>query len=85
MEGIGLPIGWNEANRPDGAAGWVSRIFGWSTTVLAVLLGAPFWFDVLGKFARLRATGNREGTGKDNDRAPEHRDDPSARRRPVLT
>jgi hypothetical protein len=68
---------------PDDFWSWLGRLAGWSATVLALSLGAPFWFDVLGKFARLRNTGNREGTLKDDDRAAEDRDDPS-RRRPAL-
>jgi hypothetical protein len=28
------------------------------------MLGAPFWFDTLSKLARLRTTGNPEGTAK---------------------
>jgi hypothetical protein len=35
----------------------VLRIPGWLFTGLAVMLGAPFWFDVLTKFVNLRATG----------------------------
>ena len=30
---------------------------GWLITFLALALGAPFWFDALGKIAGLRATG----------------------------
>jgi hypothetical protein len=40
------------------------------------MLGAPFWFDLLGKFARLRSTGRREGTEK-TDRSAVDRDDMS--------
>ena len=83
VEQLGVPVGWESANVPDGFWSWLGRLAGWSATVLALSLGAPFWFDVLGKFARLRNTGNREGTLKDDDRAAEDRDDPS-RRRPAL-
>jgi hypothetical protein len=79
---LGLPVGWGGSALPDSAFGWVGKVLlGWPATILALTLGAPFWFDVLGKFARLRATGNREGTEKDDDRAPEDRDDPSRRGR----
>ena len=30
---------------------------GWLATILAILLGAPFWFDLLNKVANLRGTG----------------------------
>ncbi|MFI5134441.1 MAG: hypothetical protein ACHQD9_01180 [Chitinophagales bacterium] len=32
----------------------IMKIVGWTVTVFAVSLGAPFWFDVLGKVANLR-------------------------------
>ena len=33
---------------------------GWFITVAAISLGAPFWFDLLGKVANLKGVG---GTG----------------------
>ena len=32
-------------------------LLGWLLTGVAITLGAPFWFDVLGKVSNLRATG----------------------------
>lgn len=56
-----FPLGY-----PDGfpgSAGITFRmIVGWLFTIAAVSLGAPFWFDLLGKVARLRAAG-RSRTG----------------------
>lgn len=74
VEQLGLPIGWSDANTTGSI--W-SRLAGWLVTAFALSLGAPFWFDVLGKAARLRNVGNREGTQKDSARAAEDRDDPS--------
>jgi hypothetical protein len=81
---LGLPIGWAKVNQPSDVWSAIGRLFGWLATILALSLGAPFWFDVLGKFARLRNTGNREGTMKDDQRAAEDRDDPSGHRPPPL-
>jgi hypothetical protein len=90
VQELGLPVGWNDANIPDSdqeagalVVDWAGKVLGWLATIVALSLGAPFWFDVLGKLARLRNTGNREGTEKDDERAPEDRDDPS-RRRPAI-
>jgi hypothetical protein len=45
-----LPIGWqNEINR--------FSLIGWLITATAALFGAPFWFDLLQKFIRVRGTG----------------------------
>jgi hypothetical protein len=61
IQGLGLPIGWDK--KPgDPARVSLSKhpgraIIGWLLTFLALSLGAPFWFDALGKIAGLRATG----------------------------
>ena len=63
LHALALPIGWAKENRPTGW-GWGSKVFGIIVTAFALMLGAPFWFDTLSKLARLRATGNPEGTAK---------------------
>ena len=35
-------------------------IVGWIMTIMAISLGAPFWFDLLSRISHLRATGARE-------------------------
>lgn len=57
---VSLPIGWAEfqwkglkLSGPD----MLSRVPGWLVTVLAVSLGAPFWFDLLDKFINIRGAG----------------------------
>src|ERR1051326_2788045 len=35
---------------------WAKIILGWLITAAAVTLGAPFWFDTLGKFMQVRST-----------------------------
>ena len=55
-----FPLGYPEGF--PGSAGITFRmIVGWLLTVAAVSLGAPFWFDLLGKVARLRAAGRVRG------------------------
>lgn len=62
-----FPLGW-EGEDPFGlredvqnwdAWTWLSHLFGWLFTAAAVSLGAPFWFDLLGRVAKLRGTGKR--------------------------
>lgn len=53
LQPLQLPLGWN-GGIPQG--GWPQRILGWLLTALAVSLGAPFWFDMLGKFMSVRST-----------------------------
>jgi hypothetical protein len=58
-----FPIGWTEENRAkwtswtrERPTGWLALI-GCIVTGLALSLGAPFWFDLLGKFMNIRGAG----------------------------
>jgi len=59
------PCGANLGGVWPPADAWAShilwRIPGWIFTALAVMLGAPFWFDVLNRVVQLRATGKKVG------------------------
>lgn len=66
-----FPLGW-EGEDPFGVREdvqnwdlwiWLSHLFGWLFTAAAVSLGAPFWFDLLGRVAKLRGTGKRPDRG----------------------
>jgi hypothetical protein len=48
---------------------WPLKVAGIIMTALAVSLGAPFWFDLLGKLVNMRSTGKPEGE------ASKHRND----------
>jgi hypothetical protein len=58
-----IPLGWSlstggqERDFPDDTSGWIAKAIGILITTFALLLGAPFWFDLLGKVAHLRAAG----------------------------
>jgi len=42
----------------------LQKIFGFLITAIAISLGGPFWFDLLGKFVKLRSAGNKSKTDK---------------------
>ena len=64
---LGKLIGW-EKSPTDHSVGDVIRHFpGWFLTIVAVSLGAPFWFDVLNKIMKLRNTGRVPPKGKDQE------------------
>ncbi|HWI89825.1 MAG TPA: hypothetical protein VNT20_01065 [Flavisolibacter sp.] len=42
-----------------GQAGNWETLFGWLITALAVMLGAPFWFDLLSKLVKIRGAGTK--------------------------
>lgn len=53
LEALKLPIGWGADNNHVNLA----SVGGWLLTIIAISIGAPFWFDALGRLARLRTTG----------------------------
>jgi hypothetical protein len=55
VQQLKLPIGW--ANGAPHGWGYGSKLIGLLITAFALTLGAPFWFDLLGKVATLRGTG----------------------------
>jgi hypothetical protein len=92
LEELQIPMGWSVAEDPDPGTpdprrlvwpwddwGWfLGKLIGLALTVAALTLGAPFWFDVLSKVARLRATGApppttdavRKGEGEETRAGP---------------
>jgi len=58
LEGLGYPIGWNDAVLKN-LGGWTGfdMLAGWLLTAAATLFGAPFWFDMLEQFVRLKGSG----------------------------
>jgi hypothetical protein len=66
---LGIPLGWSKDTSPSGW-GIPGRILGLLLTAFAVLLGAPFWFDLLGKVSQLRGAGPPSGGGATSAPAP---------------
>lgn len=61
VAGLGMPVGW--AGGVDWTVGgWLAHATGWLVTALLLMLGAPFWFDVLSRLTSLRATGIKPPT-----------------------
>jgi len=58
LDQLGQLMGWTSALAADPDPwNWLTRIAGWIVTIVAVSMGAPFWFDVLNKFVNLRSGG----------------------------
>ena len=92
LEELEVPLGWSVRDDPTPETpdprrlvkpwddwGWFfGKLLGLVLTVAALTLGAPFWFDVLSKVARLRATGApppttdavRKGEGEEKRAGP---------------
>lgn len=48
----------------DTPMGFVLKLLGWTITIFAVSLGAPFWFDLLKRVAKLRSVGDNPAERK---------------------
>jgi hypothetical protein len=60
LDALKLPILWAGENVPWRSWGEAGlSIVGWLITIIAISLGAPFWFDTLKKFSNLRMAGKK--------------------------
>ena len=55
LESAGLKFGWKDFS-PVGIDEYLSKIIGLVVSILAVSLGAPFWFSVLQRFMQVRSS-----------------------------
>ena len=54
-----LPVGWPEPpfDATHDGGWWLSHLLGWLLTGALLMLGAPFWFDLLSRLVSLRNSG----------------------------
>jgi hypothetical protein len=69
-----VPLGWNSHVLDDADGRFngfmiIQKIFGLLASILAIMMGAPFWFDLLNKVSNLRGAGKKpaESDGTDNN------------------
>ncbi|MFA6921270.1 MAG: hypothetical protein WC216_05460 [Gallionella sp.] len=56
LSSAGIQLGWKD-DYPDSLGAVISKIFGLLVSILAISLGAPFWFDILNRVMQVRAAG----------------------------
>jgi hypothetical protein len=61
---LGDVLGWNKNSANLDRWGWATRSLGWFLTIVAVSLGAPFWFDILNKIINIRNAGKKPETSE---------------------
>jgi hypothetical protein len=72
LERMDLPVGWTQAKLTavtSGPGGAIYAVVGWLITAFATLFGAPFWFDTLQQFVRLKGAGPSPTESKDGTAA----------------
>lgn len=66
-----FPIGWDDQTLSTWTSGWTQwagwrarllALAGWLVTMIAISLGAPFWFDMLGNLVNLRGAARPPAT-----------------------
>jgi hypothetical protein len=57
LNALPLPVGWGSMHWHLWTLASVWHLGGWILSLFAVSLGAPFWFDTLSRFARIRGGG----------------------------
>ncbi|TAM95232.1 MAG: hypothetical protein EPN39_15655 [Chitinophagaceae bacterium] len=70
LHDLDLPMGWKAKNVKDIKTFidyLVKHLAGWLATILAIMMGAPFWFDILNKISNLRGTGPKPLSGDSAD------------------
>lgn len=71
LHALDIPVGWKGTNVKDLTTFWdylnFKHIAGWLATILAICMGAPFWFDLLNKIANLRGTGPKPSSSSNAD------------------
>ena len=81
LDSLHLPVGWDAAGTDDEKANngpidffmestpgeaWFTGL-GWLLTAVLVMLGAPFWFDLLTRLVALRSTGSKPAPAADDE------------------
>jgi hypothetical protein len=67
-----IPLGWRATEFSGGKAlyEWILyvlfKIIGLIITILALMMGAPFWFDILKKVSNIRGTGPRPAAASED-------------------
>lgn len=70
LHALDLPIGWKAANvnsKKTFIDYFIKHLAGWLATILAIMMGAPFWFDMLNKISNLRGTGPKPTSISNDD------------------
>ncbi len=54
---LAIPLGW-VGGVPGGFGWWLGHLLGWALTAVLVMVGAPFWFELLGRLITFRVGGS---------------------------
>ena len=78
IEQVQPVVGWSTSTLPADVWAWILKIVGLLATIVAVSLGAPFWFDLLNKFMAFRSSGPPPQTSASTARSTSSTAQPAA-------
>lgn len=68
LQALSALLGWSRDDLRDrDTLVWLRRILGWCLSVVAISLGAPFWFDLLSKLMNIRNAGQKPAPAKSKE------------------
>lgn len=53
---VAIPVGWMGVS-PSGFGWWAGHVLGWGLTAVLVMVGAPFWFELLERLVTFKSGG----------------------------
>ena len=62
LQTANVPMGWGPENKKYFTTNWFSSIIGWLLMAAAMVMGAPFWYDLLNKLVNMRKAGLKPNT-----------------------
>lgn len=88
LDALGLPVGWDADSRAVWTAGGLSQgmladVAGWLLTAVLIMLGAPFWFDLLSRLSTLRGAGAKPALAVQDDASATSRLTAAAKASPI--
>ena len=54
---LAIPVGWGMGVDAGDAGWWSAHLLGWLLTAVLVMVGAPYWFELLGRLVSFRSGG----------------------------
>lgn len=83
---LGIPLGWAAGEWQTWATwDWALRVGGWLLTAVLIMLGGPFWFDLMSRLVAVRGAGKKPDPAPEDDRSATNRALTAFNARPTTT
>jgi hypothetical protein len=62
LQRANVPMGWSKEDIKNATKEWLKSILGWLLMAAAMVMGAPFWYDLLNRLVNMRKAGLKPNT-----------------------